>query len=55
MEHQNKDESEQLPEEAPSDQVVDEGSGGDRDDAEESPGAKGEEAGESTGNPKNAG
>ena len=53
--HDDKQESGQLPEEAPSEQVVDEGQGGSREEARDNPGAKGDEGGESTGNPKNAG
>ena len=50
------EESDQLPEEAPPEQVPDDdGSGGARADAEENAGAREGEEGESTGNPANAG
>ncbi len=48
------EESDQLPEEAPSEQVPDDTGGEARDDAEESPGVPGEE-GTATGNPGAAG
>ena len=51
-----REESDQLPEEAPSEQVSDDdGSGRARDDAGENAGAREGEEGESTGNPANAG
>lgn len=49
-----KEESDQLPEEAPSEQVVDDDSGGAREEARENPGVPGE-GGQDTGNPANAG
>ena len=49
------EESDQLPEEAPSEQVPDDDGDGARDDAEENAGAREGEEGESTGNPANAG
>ena len=48
------DESDQLPEEGPSEQVPDDDTGADREDADESPGVPGEEE-QSTGNPDAAG
>ena len=51
-----REESDQLPEEAPSEQVPDDdGDGGARDEAGENAGAREGEEGESTGNPANAG
>jgi hypothetical protein len=56
-----REESDQLPEEAPSNQVTDddESLGASRDDAEEQAGAADEDGdegeGQATGNPKNAG
>jgi hypothetical protein len=47
-------ESDQLPEEAPPDQVPDDSAGAVRDEAERSPGVPGEE-GTATGNPDAAG
>lgn len=52
------EESDQLPEEAPSDQVADDDSGsGPRTEATDSPGAadEGDTENQATGNPKNAG
>lgn len=49
-----REESDQLPEEAPSDQVPDDAGGAARDEAEESPGVPGEEE-TATGNPDAAG
>jgi len=55
VELQEREESDQLPEEAPSEQVHDDdGEGAVRDEAKESPGAAGDE-GQQTGNPDNAG
>ena len=48
------EESDQLPEEGPSEQVPDDAGGRARDEAEESPGVPGEE-GTATGNPDAAG
>ena len=54
-----REESDQRPEEAPSEQVPDDDSGGAaRDEAEQNPGGRGEsdsDAGDATGNPANAG
>lgn len=51
-----REESDQRPEEAPSQQVPDDdGSGDARDEAGENAGAREGEEGESTGNPANAG
>jgi hypothetical protein len=50
-----REESDQLPEEAPSEQVPDDGGGDAREEAEENAGAREGEEGESTGNPANAG
>jgi hypothetical protein len=54
-----REESDQLPEEGPADQVPDDdSSGAARDDAQENAGARGEsdsDAGDATGNPANAG
>jgi len=54
-----REESDQLPEEAPPEQVPDdEGTGAARDEAEENPGARGDvdaDPGDATGNPANAG
>lgn len=53
-----REESDQLPEEAPQDQVPEDDSGGKaRGDAQENSGAEGEEGGskKATGNPANAG
>ncbi len=51
-----REESDQLPEEAPPSHVPDDsGSGGARDDAGDNAGAREGEEGESTGNPANAG
>jgi hypothetical protein len=49
-----REESDQLPEEGPSEQVPEDESGGDRDDAHENPGVPGEDE-QSTGNPDAAG
>jgi hypothetical protein len=49
-----KQESDQLPEEAPEQQIVDDEVKPARSDAEESPGVPGEE-GQATGSPENAG
>jgi hypothetical protein len=49
-----REESDQLPEEAPPDQVPDDAGGPARDEAEESPGVPGEEE-TATGNPAAAG
>ena len=49
-----REESDQLPEEAPADQVPDDAGGNPRDEAEESPGVPGEEE-TATGNPNAAG
>jgi hypothetical protein len=49
-----REESDQLPEEGPSEQVPDDDTGADREDADESPGVPGEEE-QSTGNPDAAG
>jgi hypothetical protein len=49
-----REESDQLPEEAPPDQVPDDSAGAVRDEAERSPGVPGEE-GTATGNPDAAG
>jgi hypothetical protein len=49
-----REESDQLPEEAPPDQVPDDAGGGARDEAEQSPGVPGEEE-TATGNPDAAG
>jgi hypothetical protein len=49
-----REESDQLPEEAPPEQVPDDAGGAARDEAEESPGVPGEE-GTATGNPNAAG
>lgn len=54
MSSEHKEESDQLPEEGPSDQVVDDESGEARDEAQENPGVPGE-GGQATGNPDNAG
>lgn len=48
------EESDQLPEEGPQEQVVDDEGGAARGEAEQSPGVPGEE-GQATGNPDNAG
>ena len=54
-----REESDQLPEEAPAEQVPDDdGSGDARDEAGENPGGRGDsdsDAGDATGNPANAG
>jgi hypothetical protein len=55
-----REESDQLPEEAPADQVTDdEGQGGSREDAEDQAGTPGPEGqddeGQASGNPKSAG
>ena len=54
-----REESDQLPEEAPAGQVADDDSGGAaRDEADESAGGRGDsdsDAGDATGNPANAG
>jgi hypothetical protein len=54
-----REESDQLPEEAPQEQVHDdEGSGATREEAENNPGARGDadsDPGDATGNPANAG
>lgn len=58
MTEQPREESDQLPEEAPPGQTVDDTSGaGDRDGADESAGAADDDSSgdESTGNPANAG
>jgi hypothetical protein len=49
-----REESDQLPEEAPPDQVADDAGGGARDEAQRSPGVPGEEE-TATGNPDAAG
>jgi hypothetical protein len=49
------EQSEQLPEEAPPDQVTEEGQGGSAEESRENPGAEEGERGEATGNPRNAG
>jgi hypothetical protein len=49
-----REESDQLPEEAPPDQVSDDAGGSARDEAEKSPGVPGEEE-TATGNPSAAG
>ena len=54
MSKQEKEESDQLPEEGPGQQVVDDDGSGGRDDADENAGVPGEE-GQQTGNPANAG
>lgn len=48
-----REESDQLPEEAPAEQVVDDTGGGERDDADRSPGGAGGE-GRGTGHPDQA-
>ena len=48
------EESDQLPEEGPSQQVPEDETGADRDEADESPGVPGEDD-QATGNPDNAG
>ena len=54
-----REESDQLPEEAPPEQVPDDDGGGSaREDAEQNPGGRGDsdsDAGDATGNPANAG
>ena len=54
-----REESDQLPEEGPPEQVPDDDAGADvRDEAERNPGGRGEsdsDAGDATGNPANAG
>lgn len=54
MSDQEKEESDQLPEEAPEQQVVDDDGTAGRDGADENAGVPGEE-GQQTGNPANAG
>jgi hypothetical protein len=55
MEHAS-EESDQLPEEGPSEQVEEDTGEGERDEAKESPGARhSTDPGQATGNPKNAG
>lgn len=54
MTETSREESDQLPEEAPTDQVPDDSSGSARDEAEQSPGVPGEED-TATGNPAAAG
>ena len=54
MTETSREESDQLPEEAPPDQVPDDAGGDARDQAEESPGVPGEEE-TATGNPDAAG
>jgi hypothetical protein len=49
-----REESDQLPEEAPSEQVPDDDTGADREGADESPGVPGEDE-QNTGNPDAAG
>jgi hypothetical protein len=49
-----REESDQLPEEGPEEQVPDEVGGEARDEAEDTPGVPGEE-GQATGHPDNAG
>jgi hypothetical protein len=49
-----REESDQLPEEGPSEQVPEDDTGGDREDANENPGVPGEDE-QSTGNPDAAG
>jgi hypothetical protein len=53
-----REESDQLPEEAPPGQVPDDAGGAARDEAGDNPGGRGDadsEAGDATGNPDNAG
>jgi hypothetical protein len=50
----SKEESDQLPEEAPADQVEDDDEGAAREEATESPGTPGDED-QATGHPDNAG
>jgi hypothetical protein len=54
IESQGREESDQLPEEAPSEQVHDDEGGAARDEAQENAGAA-EDEGQSTGHPPNAG
>ena len=55
MDERDEQESDQLPEQAPTgEQVVDDEGDAGRDDAQESPGVPGE-GGQATGNPANAG
>jgi hypothetical protein len=54
FESQGREESDQLPEEAPAEQVTDDEGGAAREEAEENPGVPGEE-GQATGHPPNAG
>ena len=51
---ETREESDQLPEEGPAEQVPDDAGGSARDESEESPGVPGEE-GTATGNPDAAG
>lgn len=54
----SREESDQLPEEGPEEQVPDDDQGRAREEADESAGARGDsdsEAGDATGNPANAG
>jgi hypothetical protein len=53
-----REESDQRPEEAPSDHVPDDAGGAARDEADQNPGARGDsdsDPGDATGNPANAG
>ena len=51
-----REESDQLPEEGPAEQVPDDdGEGGARDQASENPGVQGQDTGQDTGNPGAAG
>ncbi|HEX8854471.1 MAG TPA: hypothetical protein VF752_02645 [Thermoleophilaceae bacterium] len=54
MEHERKEESDQLPEEQPAEVVPDDVEDDAREEAEENPGVPGEE-GQATGEPGNAG
>jgi hypothetical protein len=54
MTESRREESDQLPEEAPPEQVADDSGGAARDEAEQSPGVPGEEE-TATGNPDAAG
>jgi hypothetical protein len=50
-----REESDQLPEEGPAEQVPDDAGGEARDEAEESEGAADDDDGQATGHPDNAG
>jgi hypothetical protein len=50
-----REESDQRPEEGPSEQVPDDEPGNARSEAEENPGVQGEDMGQDTGNPASAG